>query len=431
MKKIYEDDWGYNVVRAIADPYIRGSYKTIRYVGTENIPRDGAVIFAPNHCDALMDPLVVLAMKPRKMVFVARADVFQKPFFRKVLTFFKLMPINRVRDGFRSVLKTEETIEKSIEVLNNRVPFCILPEGRHRTMHSLLPMGKGIARIALGAERTKKDEGHIYIVPVGCEYGDYFRYRSTLVVSVGKPIDVTAHIAAHPGKNDQEIYADIRALTAEAIKQEIVYIPDDDDYEATWELARLSSGRIPERKVRERKAANRSIAAALGKLREEKPEKARKLFDKAVDFARLRREARVSLHAIHTRHPLGAALWNTLKALFYLPFALVLGTATLPAWGLAEYLGSRSKDPAFKNSFRCATMIILWTLLLVVWAIVLFCTVKWYWALAALLVLIPAPMLVYDYAELVRRCASSWRYLTNGQLKRQKEELLNDLNTIG
>ena len=205
MKKIYEDDWGYNVVRAIADPYIRGSYKTIRYVGTENIPRDGAVIFAPNHCDALMDPLVVLAMKPRKMVFVARADVFQKPFFRKVLTFFKLMPINRVRDGFRSVLKTEETIEKSIEVLNNRVPFCILPEGRHRTMHSLLPMGKGIARIALGAERTKKDEGHIYIVPVGCEYGDYFRYRSTLVVSVGKPEDILEEFNMEPVPEGEEI----------------------------------------------------------------------------------------------------------------------------------------------------------------------------------------------------------------------------------
>ena len=76
------------------------------------------------------------------------------PVLRKILTFLKIMPINRVRDGFRSVINTEETIEKSIEVLNNRVPFCILPEGMHRPMHSMLPLGKGISRIAYGANRT-------------------------------------------------------------------------------------------------------------------------------------------------------------------------------------------------------------------------------------------------------------------------------------
>ncbi|MBQ5481916.1 MAG: 1-acyl-sn-glycerol-3-phosphate acyltransferase, partial [Bacteroidales bacterium] len=109
MKKIYEEDWWYYRVRNIADPYIRGSYKKLRYEGTEKIPRDGAVIYAPNHCDALMDPLSVLAMNREQMVFVARADIFKKPVIRKILTFFKIMPINRVRDGFRSVLNTEDT----------------------------------------------------------------------------------------------------------------------------------------------------------------------------------------------------------------------------------------------------------------------------------------------------------------------------------
>ena len=63
-------------------------------------------------------------------------------------------------------------------------------------------------------------------------------------------------------------------------------------------------------------------------------------------------------------------------------------------------------------------------------AIVLLCTVKWYWALAIVAVLLPSPLLIYEYFELVRRCVSSWRYLGNGELKRQKEELLNELNKL-
>ena len=70
MKKIYEDDRRYSCRRPIVDAYIRGSFKKIRYDGLENIPKDGSVILAPNHCDALMDPLAVLAMNRDKKVFV-------------------------------------------------------------------------------------------------------------------------------------------------------------------------------------------------------------------------------------------------------------------------------------------------------------------------------------------------------------------------
>jgi 1-acyl-sn-glycerol-3-phosphate acyltransferase len=431
MKKIYEDSVGYEILRYIADPYIHGAFKKIRYEGMENLPKEGAIILSPNHCDALMDPLTVLAMNHEKKVFVARADLFQKPVLRKILTYFKIMPIHRVRDGFRNVLQSENTIEKSIEVLNNLVPFCILPEGRHRPMHSLLPLGKGISRVAIGADKALKGQQHVYIVPVGCEYGDYFRYRaSTLLITIGKPIDVSAYVAEHADRNEAMLLNDIRSLTAAAMKKLIVYIPDDDDYEATWEGAKLVSGQVPESDLRGRFAANRNAAERIGKLREEQPDKARKLFEKVLDFTRERKRARVSLHATYAKHPLATALWRTLKTLVCLPFVLAMAIASSPALGVGEKLAHGVKDQAFRNSFRCGVLIVLWTILLVVWAIVLFCTVKWYWALAALALLVPAPMLVYEWVEQLRRCASSWRYLCNGRIRSMKKELMNSLNTI-
>ena len=427
MKEIYEHDVFYAALRPLVDAYIHGSFKKIRYTGLGNIPKDGAVILAPNHCDALMDPFALLAMDRHRKVFVARADIFRKPVLRKILTFLKIMPIYRVRDGFRSVLAGEETIKKSIEVLNNHVPFCILPEGRHRPMHSLLPLGKGISRVAIGADSAIADGRHVYIVPVGCEYGDYFRYRSTLLVTIDKPIDVTEYIAAHPGRNEAQLANDIRDLTAEAMQRPIVWIPDDEDYDATWELAKLSSGRIPEFRLQDRLQANRKAAERIGKLRREMPEKAQALFDKVRDYARDRKQARVSSHATYTRRPLAAALWRTLKTLVLLPFFLVLAAASLPAWAVGEWLAGKMEDRAFRNSFRCGALIVLWTMLLIAWAIVLFCTLKWYWALLALAVLIPAPQLTYDYFEQVRRMVSSWRYLSNGKLRRQKEQLTNEM----
>lgn len=430
MKKIYEKDWRYDFLHALAFPYIRGSFKKIQFDGRENIPDDGAVIFAPNHCDALMDPFALLAMDLHQKVFVARADLFQKPFLRKALTFIKIMPINRVRDGFRSVANTEDTIEKSIEVLNNQVPFCILPEGMHRSMHSLLPLGKGIARIAVGADKALAGNRPVYIVPVGCEYGDYYRLRSSLLVTVGKPIDISAFIAAHPEHSEPMLYSDIRALTAEAMKKLIVYIPDDDDYEATWELAKLSSGPVPETDLRGRLETNRRTAERLGRLREEDPGKARALFEKAIAYARARKSARISSHATYTKRPLLAALWRTLKTLVCLPFFLAWAIASLPVWVLNETIAGKLKDRTFRNSFRCGIIIILWTILWLIGTIVLFCTMKWYWALAGALLLAPAPLMTYAWFEQVRRCASSWRYLFNPLVRKMKERLTEDLKTI-
>lgn len=430
MKKIYEHDRLYGSLRHFVKWQFWGAYRRIRYVGRENIPQDGSVIFAPNHCNALMDALAVLFLDDSQKVFVARADIFKKPLFKKVLTFLKIMPINRVRDGFRSVLNTEQTIENSIEVLNNHVPFCILPEGTHRPMHSLLPMGKGIARIALGAARGLGEAKHLYIVPVGCEYGDYYRYRSTLVVNVGKPVDITEYVTAHPEMTDPELLAGIRDLTGEALRPQIVWIPDDEDYTATWELCKLESAPISEYRPVERLKANQAAAARFAALRESAPEKVRKLFDKALAYRQARLEAKVSDHATRTTRPLGAALWRTLVTLLMLPFGLVSCAVSLPGWVMAQAMASTAKDRSFHNSLRCGVLIIIWGPLVVLTSIVLFCTVKWYWALGLLVLANPLAWRTFQWFEEFRRLASAWRYAFNRSLQRQKEELMNELNGL-
>ena len=74
--KIYEKDLSYTLLKPIVDWCTRGSYTDIEVTGKGDIPEDAAIIIAPNHCNTLMDALVVLQSFKDESVFGARADMF-------------------------------------------------------------------------------------------------------------------------------------------------------------------------------------------------------------------------------------------------------------------------------------------------------------------------------------------------------------------
>jgi len=431
-RKIYDVDRLYAFLRPSVDAFIKASYQKILFLNTDRIPRDAAVIFTPNHCDALMDPLLVLASNRDRKVFIARADIFKKPMLRKILTFFKMIPINRIRDGIRSVTAVEETIRVSIEVLENNVGICILPEGTHRPMHSLLPIGKGIAKIACGAYDALGDDHPIYIMPVGVEYGDYYRFRSTAIANIGEPFNVSEFISSQrrEGMSERDIMEAIRQQVKERIQELIVYIDDDEQYEAVWELAKLHSGQICKYRVKERFDANKDIISRIKQLRERDPKRASVLFKKADKLRERRLKSKVSIHAIHRKRPLLAAILGTLALIPGIPLFLVMGAASLPVWVVSEVLCTLFKDRAFHNSVRMVFFWVVWTLLYLTEVILLFCFAPWEWALVGAIILLPAPYFVYDFFEFVRVLASLWRIVFNRRLRNDYKEIKNELKNI-
>ncbi len=218
-KRIYERNIYYTVLKYYVGLFFRLSYGKREYHGIDKLPTDGALIFAPNHTNALMDAMAVLDLDNRPKVFAARADIFKKPLLARIFFFLRIMPINRIRDGRSTLKDNDQTIKNSAEVLKNNVPFVILPEGTHRPMHSLLPLGKGIFRIALLANEEIAGEKPVYIVPMGLEYGNFFRYRSSLLLNIGEPINVTQYVAAHPGSEDPVIMNNLKERLQESMKK--------------------------------------------------------------------------------------------------------------------------------------------------------------------------------------------------------------------
>ena len=232
MSRIWEKNSGYSILRFYVDGCTRACYRHLTFSG--DLPDDGAVIIAPNHTSTLMDALVILCRRHGATVFGARADIFRKPLIAKILRFLRIVPMARIRDGAESVLKNRETFAEVDDVLAHGVPFCIFAEGRHRPMHSLLPIGKGVARIAFASAAKRQT----YVVPTGIENGSFFRYRYPNTVTFGDPIDVNAFLKAHEGCTENETFHAFRQELGKQISSLITYIPDDENYEAAWEAVK-------------------------------------------------------------------------------------------------------------------------------------------------------------------------------------------------
>ena len=427
VKKIQDYDRWYAMLRHYVDLALKLSYRTLRYVGRERIPQDGAVIYAPNHTNALMDALIILTMDRKPKVFVARADIFRKPILAKIFAFLKIMPIMRLRDGVDEVKKNYETIEKSVDVLRDKVPFCIFPEGQHQAKYSSLPLSKGIFRIAFQAQELMPDMP-LYIVPVGIRYGSFFRFRSTVRVQVGDPINVKEFIGEHQEMTPQEQMNVMRDVLAERMKSSIFYIPNDENYDATYEICAT----VVKRQVKHisRKTdigrkhrldahfeANNLTVARIAQLKEQNPEKAEELMRLGREAAAIRRSKRISLASVSIKHPLFSRLVRFLFLLVALPYCLPVSILTLPLKALCNFIFSKLKDLAFRNSVRFLVNLVGWPLLMIIYSIIAYIALPWQWALPITLALLPAPIVAHETWRLVRLGISDARLLMDKELR--------------
>lgn len=227
MSNIWEPNGGYRFLRQYVDAFTRASYSQLKVEGS--LPEDGsAVLIAPNHSNTLMDALVVLRTRKNGIVYGARADIFRKPVAAKILHFLKILPMARERDGNETIRESMYAFDQIDETLSHGVPYCMFPEGRHRTERVLLPIQKGIARIAFRSARQRPT----LVVPAGINYSDFFHYRGRCLLRYGKPVDVNAFLDSHSELSEAELHQLFREQLGAQI-QELVN-PDPLPAPSAW-----------------------------------------------------------------------------------------------------------------------------------------------------------------------------------------------------
>ncbi len=429
--KIYEKDVWYDILRPYVDWCTRHSYSRIEVRGRENIPTDGAVIIAPNHCNTLMDALVILQAFKDESVFGARADMFRKPLIAKAMFFLRILPMVRQRDGLRNVLKNYESIDTITETLEHGVRFCMFPEGRHRPTPSLLPLGKGVFRAALAANARFGSDRPIYIVPAGLEYGDYFRYRSTCLVNFGEALNVTEFVKKLDVENEAQMIEPLRKELAGRMTRLRTYIEDGEDFSARWALTRIlarEDARLGN--LEERMLHNRHVISQISKAMEAKPEETGKLLEAALDLDRKRKAAGISIWSFGRRNTVANAIGKGLVALLGLPYFIFAAVASLPMWLTFELLRGKLKDRAFHNTAGFGIKLAMGPLVFLIWTVLAFCLTAWPVALMLSLLTIPSFGFFYDYKEFIRIYISDTRLLRNRKLSKLFNEIAEDFAKI-
>ena len=427
-KKIQDSDWKYNLLLDYTNLFhTRRAYRRFEVHGAKRLPKDGAMIFGVNHSNTLMDALVMCASNRQKKVFIARGDIFKNPIVAKILTFLRILPIFRIRNGVEAVRHNDESINQAVDVVRDRVQLFIFPEGTHRTKHSLMRMSKGIFHIALDANNQFGKGTPIYIVPTAIEYGDYFRYRSTAMINYGKAINVTDFIKNTTEENEAVQMNILKEQLHDEIAKLFTYIPDDEDYDAIWEIVKMKNekraGSLYKKMLR-----NRSTVDKVLKFKEEKPEEAKNLFERVKQFADNRVKNRISVTSTAKKYPFINSLWKLLVLIIGLPYFIASAAVNLPVWLTTLILHKRLKDPAFRNTASFAVEMILFPLVFIAGTIVLFCLTPWYWALAGTILLYFSYVLFVDYKELLRRYVSDIRWVFKSKLRKQYKDLnLNNL----
>lgn len=254
-KAIQADNWLYNLLSPLVQFGCRCHYNRFDVHGLNNLPSDGAYIIAPCHQQALMEPLAVLCFSPKPPVFLARADIFRRPTLRAILTFLKIMPVYRIRDGQDQLGRNKEIFDRCRDVLLDGSPLCLMAEGRHNNRHHLLNMGKGMFRIA-GETQLALGDHPLYIVPTGIDFDDYERPYSNLVVNIGKPIPVQPFMETYRD-NEAQALNQMRDALTEALLPLMHDIRNEEHYEEIMALCNVLNKEMRRREGVRNSAWNR------------------------------------------------------------------------------------------------------------------------------------------------------------------------------
>lgn len=204
-----------------------------------DIPEGEPIIYAPNHQNALIDPLLILFTRKRQPVFLARGDIFNNKIIAEILYSIKMLPVFRIRDGFDQLHKNQAIFDKTMSVIASGNGLGVFPEANHAGYRRLRALKKGISRMAFQTEIAYENID-VKIVPVGIEYEHYYWFRSKVHITYGKSISVKDYLDEY-NKDVPKGLNSLNKAISEGIKPLMVDITlKDEEYEVANYLTEVN-----------------------------------------------------------------------------------------------------------------------------------------------------------------------------------------------
>lgn len=146
------------------------------------------MLLASNHPNSFLDSVLLDTVFQQPVWSLARGDVFKKPFYIKLLTALKILPVYRTSEGVENLSENYKTFEECIAIFRKGGIITIYSEGKCINEWHLRPLKKGTARLAVKAW----DENiPLKIVPVGINYSSFSRFGKNIFLNFGEIITAT------------------------------------------------------------------------------------------------------------------------------------------------------------------------------------------------------------------------------------------------
>lgn len=308
---------------------LRIFYRRIELRGVENIPSHGAVIFASNHPNGLLDPLFLLCFGGRPVSFLGKAPLFHYFFIGWFVRLFETIPVYRKQDGTSG--SNRETFERARSVLHKGGSIAIFPEGTTHDDPSMRELKSGAARIAIGAAMD-----HVVIVPVGIYYTAKQTFRSSALVVFGEPLPVPS---AAIDANGEPPHDEVDRLTS-AIDAALDEVTLQADSQAALSLIGQAEDIFTadeDQPLAEEFELRRRFIEGYHYLSTNDPARLAKLQSQVQRFESELRRARIDVHELKP-HISGGRLF---RLLILLPLGVIGAIVNYPAYVLIRVLARR------------------------------------------------------------------------------------------
>ncbi len=149
------------------------------------LQQKGPLLLACNHPNSFLDSIIIDTIFDQPVWSLARGDVFKKPFYIKLLTALKILPVYRTSEGVENLSENYKTFEACIDIFRKNGIITIFSEGKCINEWHLRPLKKGTARLAM---KAWEENIPLNVLPLGINYSSFRRFGKNMFINLGEMI---------------------------------------------------------------------------------------------------------------------------------------------------------------------------------------------------------------------------------------------------
>src|ERR1051325_1536711 len=383
------------VIVALVRLALRIYFRRIEVTGLEHVPHDEPVIFVLNHPNALVDPVFLLCLAPRRVSFLAKAPLFRMPVIGYLVKELDVLPVYRRQDEGEDVAKNQGTFVAARNLLARGGTIGICPEGVSHDDPGLKPIKTGAARISLAAVSTGEVKD-LKIVPAGLYYTSKTSFRSDALLYFGNPIDVEPVTLDPDGTPPRDAVRQLSSRIEKALREVILDAKHEEELQTTARAERIFSSATnngEEESLKDELQLQQRFIRAYPIVQQLQPDRLRRLETRMMRFEEELNQAGVDPEELSPPGSTSRVLVAIVRRLIL--FLLMLGPALIgtithyPAYKLGGLLATRlSRDSEdVISTIKIISALLLFPLTWIILAVLGYVYFGWLVALLALVVI--------------------------------------------